>query len=216
MPFNSKLSQSKPAPKLALVGATDRSSPPVFRHVGLLCEALDVTHGMKVEVYDWAPPLRAPGRMQVDAIGWIDLSVDEVYGVELWLAEVESYEPLATTTAPNDKRYTVSSADTHELDPVTGRVRWRRFSCATFVERAYAEGAGRRLVVDESEFPEVGRETLERIWGRIAQRLTDDRAAIGIEGEGPWRVLLPGYLLSATRDGVVLPYRPSVNDLYCP
>jgi hypothetical protein len=132
--------------------------------------------------------------MAATAAGWIeDLSPDEEAGMELWLQDIQT----RITASPNANRvrrvYTVRPAA--QVDRAeNGTCIGRRFSCAGFVERCYAEGAGISLIASEATLPEVDLQALVDIWP-MAQ--SPARGRFGLTGDGPWRVLLPAYLLHA-------------------
>ncbi len=148
------------------------------------------------------PPMNLPGVMRADVLGWIDdLSAEEVEGIDDWIAQMKTL--VEGGGFRSFTSYVVMPAV--EVDRLAARCVYRRFSCVGFVAEAYAEGAGVRLV-DETSLPEIDRPALEDVWGRQTARGME---FAGLAGTGPWRVLLPGYLLRAvTLSRSALPYRP--------
>jgi hypothetical protein len=199
-----------PASRYSVVGMYSEEAGSRFVcHLALLREDGRLTYGATSQVWDMAPPLVAgeqsrhkAGRdaaCEAHLVGWVDLTAEEQEGVTDWLAEVDKQDrPLGQRE--KWKQYTLS------LDP---RDEWhrdergvpifRRFSCVTFVMSAYQEGAGVRLldVSNPARLPEVELETVARAYGDEVRRLARLRAIIGIPGDGPWRIVLAGYVLHA-------------------
>ena len=77
-----------------------------------------------------------------------------------------------------------------------------RFSCAGFVLEAY-QRAGVKLI-DTDRVPLVALDEIKPAYPEFTQLLdrAEYRAALGLAGPGPWRVMLCGYLInSLSRDG---------------
>jgi hypothetical protein len=173
----------------------------------------------KIDVYDVAPPTRVgqpsatggmtTGTLTAHAAAWIEMTQAELANMEVWLSDVR--DRLAARPARSRwDDYSVIPAAREIRDASTGRVVHVRYSCAGFVERCYAQGAAIDLMVDEDELPAVDLATLARIWPAV---LHHRRRRFGLEGEGPWKVLLPGYLLhSLARLNARVPYRPQPGD----
>lgn len=51
-------------------------------------------------------------------------------------------------------------------------------------------------MIDKEELPEVSRETLEAAYSEVF-RSPDLLNRFGLQGDGPWRVVLAGYVLHA-------------------
>lgn len=144
--------------------------------------------------------------MTADVVAWLDdLNEEEAWGISVWLNKIKTQRDLQYNIIPAIE----------VIDSIARGTIHRSFSCAGFVACAYAEGAGVRLVVDEAELPAASVELLERIWGPIVRRRA--RVRYGLDGDGPWRVLLPGYVLAALAGGrAALPWRPSLGDADVP
>ena len=80
-----------------------------------------------------------------------------------------------------------------------GTTKYRRFSCAGFVIEAYREAAINLLMTEAAELPDVGLNTLLQQYPDHARALLlpPMRKKAGLEGEGPWRVVLAGYVLNS-------------------
>jgi hypothetical protein len=196
-------------PRHAVVGTRGGAA---IRHVALLADAGEVACGAQVRAHDMAGAggVRLPGDDVVADVGaWLDgedaLTASESDGIDLWLADVRTQ--VEAGALRNWMAYIVLPAV--KRDEVSGRVVYKRFSCAGFVAEAYGEGAGVRLV-DESDLPQAELPLIESVWGQFHPR---QRAFAGLVGDGAWRILLPGYLLHAMRvRRARLPFRPALAD----
>lgn len=202
------------ASRFEVVGAYGASDSVV--HVGILANACTLAPRAAVGVFDMGPPLRMalPNPMTPSVVGWLPLTKDEDEQLDTWLADIRTRASACEYIAfPSEQRIT---------DPVSGRVTAWKFSCAGFVQTAYAEGAGVPLVVLEKDLPPIDFATIRLQWQHILGRFSDLEAqrilhSFGISGSGPWRVLLPGYLVRAFAKGrACLPYVPVASDLRYP
>ena len=88
------------------------------------------------------------------------------------------------------------------VDPVRapdGTIIYHRFSCAGFVIESYREIEIDFLRTDADSLPAVPLETLMRQYPDLVNLLQNPkvREAYGIPGEGPWPVVLSGYVINA-------------------
>lgn len=189
------------SPRHAVVGARNGDD---VRHVGLLAQEMEISEGQRVHVNHMKPPPELPGSMDAHAVAWLDgWSDHDTTVLDVWLWELKT-QLMEEPPAARASYIAVPSVVRDEGG--TGRPVSLRFSCAGFVAEAYRDGVGVRIVVDDGELPAVERATLERVWGAPHVRIG---ARYGLEGNGPWRVLLPGYLLRAMcLPRSELPFRP--------
>ena len=169
-------------------------------HVGLLAADSRLEFEKEVEIYDMGPPLHvAPGsKDRPHVVGWLELSVDETEGIEEWLEEMR--------TLVSNCRYIAFPSAEKKADQVTGRTIGWRFSCAGFVRQAYLEGGKIELTHGEGGLPKISLGEIQKIWNYPRPSL----ARRGLEGDGPWAILLPGYLIHAlaqSENG--FPFRPN-------
>jgi hypothetical protein len=75
--------------------------------------------------------------------------------------------------------------------------RYRRYSCAGFVLDAHLQVEIELVETDEASLPEVGRDEIGAAYPELARMDDQRRTWLGIPGDGPWRVLLAGYVLHA-------------------
>jgi len=220
VPLHSNPRNPVATPRYAIVGRCGSAGARPINHIGILRDQAQVAPRQIVAVDDWQPPLGNPGWVRADAIGWIDLDDEARYGLESWLEEKKVLQPLPPTTWTPWDQYILSPAFDEVLDEhsATDRIKRHRYSCAGFVERAYAEGARTPLVVDPPLLPLVDLDMLRGVWGlafRAAGKTEAVLPSLGLSGPGPWRVLLPGYLLAACRSAAPRPYQPRVADASC-
>jgi hypothetical protein len=96
---------------------------------------------------------------------------------------------------------------------VTGNPRYWRFSCVGFVLECYLQGTGIQLLDWQSTaFPRVTLSELRSIYtdrNILAQKHCEE---LGLTGDGPWPIALPGYLFHCLqRDPEIvrrIPYLP--------
>jgi hypothetical protein len=89
----------------------------------------------------------------------------------------------------------------------TGGPLYLRCSCVGLVLYAYRDVLE---LLDDTQCPLVPLEMIRRIWPHID---LVDRAELGLGGQGPWAVALPGYVFHAmNREISSLPYEPAAGD----
>lgn len=106
----------------------------------------------------------------------------------------------------------------HEED---GRYARTRFSCSGFVFEAYRKA--RIILLEIADLPDAGLPEIQVAYqGHLAllQRHGSGAAVLGLDGDGPWKVLFCGYLFHAlNRDAASIrgtPYTPRIEDRYFP
>ena len=204
------LRHTHPAPAYSVVGTYTRPEEREFvGHVAILTEETRLRSGQSVRVWHMGPPLvvgqrtaeapRASRQCGVHLVGGVRLDLLDVEGIEDWLSEVDK-EP-----GPENpfRRYIVRPHwDWYEA-PETGRRLYRRFSCVGFVLECFRCIDVDLLVTDESELPGATFATLAQAYpmlqreAAIVRRFGVNRLDLGLGGEGPWPVVLPGYVFHA-------------------
>lgn len=208
------------APRYAVIGVY--ASPPAYSenctgfvtHLAILRLAGTVRYGQPADVWEMMPPLIASeASLQAlqarDAdhrytsvshiVGWLHLTPSQMDGITHWISEMATYHDQQN---PNPYRaYTASLQTEHEwrLDEQDRRL-YPRFSCTSFVLRAYRDGAGIPLLRRDclTQLPVVELPFLIQAYP-LAQ---DERVRNWINlppqpDGGGWRVALPGYLFHA-------------------
>ena len=146
-----------------------------------------------------APPL-GQGFCEAHVVGMLnDLTVGEVRKLEQWRRRLEIEATPGAGLRDRFREYVIKPPIDPPPDAVTGRDRSRRFSCVGFVLFCYHQ-VGITLVDWEGErLPLVDRTLLEQSYGRPLPNWQLKRC--GLEGDGPWPVVLAGYLFhSLARD----------------
>jgi hypothetical protein len=183
-------------------------------HVGLATEAIIIDRiGQTCEVVHMRPPLELKGQMQPQVHGTANLSADEIEQIESFHRE-RKYQYEAEQKRDSAQFY-IHPAILPVRSP-KGRIKYYRYSCAGFVFASY-QAAGIELL-GSSNLPDVDLSILVSAYpdqsGRLQNR--NKRERLGLEGDGPWPVLLCGYLFhSLNRDTDEIrdfPYEPSPGD----
>jgi hypothetical protein len=187
------------------VVAKDGVTPTFIAHVGL-AQSGGTQPAVNLAIYDMSPPLHGPDyatTINVTAFGVAELNNDEIQKIRTFLdlqsSEHEVIRQLSSADVLRHIReiYTIYPHAT----PATqddGRYSRMRFSCAGFVFEAYS--AARIKLLDPSQLPYIDLRTINdaypnetRLIGRGLVRHED----LGLGGDGPWPVLLCGYLLNS-------------------
>jgi len=194
-------------PRFAVVGQYGEAPASRFvQHVALLRSDQELGYATPdVRVWHMGPPLVAgtiseaatvhEATCTVHMIGVVDLDAQDVEGIETWLAEVDTEDRPSGKLAPL-RQYTIHPAVLW-VTAENGTRLYRRFSCVGFVLDGY-RAIGINLIDDSraENLPAVNLETVADAYGEGVrnERL---RNAFGIPGDGPWPILLAGYLIHA-------------------
>ncbi len=204
------------------VGA-DHAESDFICHVGLTVAAgsQDVT---SVAVLDMGPPLHghnSANHMKCDVIGSAQLTDDEVQKIRTFIDrhanEHALFLQLAATQilrmAPQMYCVLPHTSPIYEDD---GRYTRTRFSCVGFVLEAYKGARINLLNLDELPLIDMTIIAAAYPQTRLIQRGLISAEDLGLGGEGPWPVLLCGYLFHAlNRDIDVIrqeAYAPRIED----
>jgi hypothetical protein len=202
-----------------VVGQDSDSEPEFVRHVGL-CELerseVRANHA-EISLAHMGPPLvRGTMGAIIQTVGSAELTSDEVRQIGVFVDELESEYTAQRTRG---KRQYVIPPHVHEPDETFP---CRRFSCAGFVIEAYRDAGIDLLATIPQSLPAIALDTLALAYPDQAERLNDPqaRAPFGLAGDGPWPVVLAGYVVNAFRrppDEIRrVPYVPHVGDQYFP
>ena len=194
-----------------------------FQHVGLVKYA-GTFNSKAVPVVDMEPPLNAQDSniKKVDAIGTANLLYSEIQKIKNFIERHEAEHASAQQIRPKmfDKAYCIVP-HAKELREEDGRYIRMRFSCSGFVFEAYL-WAGIHLF-DETKLPESSESALRQVYARefdAADRGFVNLGSLGLNGSGPWPVMLCGYILhSLNRDPDIIrseKYEPSEQDATFP
>ena len=163
-------------------------------HVALLDEEkLFLEQGDKVNIIHMAPPLKREDEKTVDIGGCIPLTNEEKKQIEIWIEKVAD-------ELPNSRRdqYVIHPPWKDEEDPVTHIRRYRRYSCAGFVLDSHRQININLLDIREESLPLVDRQTIISAYP-AAREYPDILIDWGLKGNGPWKVVLAGYILHSLK-----------------
>ena len=178
-----------------VVGERSKTTPDFVRHVALLdSDESEISGGDTVRVVHMGPPLEMGAQFCVDVAGRIPLTPDEINTIKTWIATVEA--EYRSQFAHKLDQYVIDPPWSDFRDKNTGMRRFRRYSCAGFVLDAHAQVDVQLLVIDTNELPEVSSETVKTAYPEASSHPVL-LAKWGLKGDGPWRIVLAGYVLHA-------------------
>jgi hypothetical protein len=166
------------------------------------------------------PPLaRGSVAAPISTFGTTGLTVDEVLQLQVFVDEqILEYEAAKLR---RDQQYVIAP---HVDDHISndGTVICHRYNCAGFVIEAYRTIDIDLLQTSPASLPSVALATLATQYPDVARLLENPkfREKFGIPGDGPWPVVLAGYVLNGLdrpeEDVRATPHRPSVGDEFFP
>ncbi len=190
-----------------------------IRHVALSARDIEgVSSGNCIGVNHMGPPLERDHALPVDVHATAELTDDDLNQIELFIDELHNEQEA-------QRRRDFGNYVIHPHTVLSPDGSFRRFSCVGYVVEAYAE-AGIDLIDTTGELPQVDLATLFNAYSEL-QRLEQnprlrgrypapDREELGLSGDGPWAVLLPGYIFhSMARQADEIrstPYQPVHGD----
>jgi hypothetical protein len=206
-----------------VVGLDSGTTPEFTRHVGLAAEGRAAHTAMSPLPWEhMGPPLlRNDSKGPIHSLGSTNLTVEETLQVRLFIDELESEYKATTFRQPGSWQYVVAP-HVDEEKAADGTTKYRKFSCAGFVIEAYREASIDLVTTNTADLPAVDLPMLLRQYPDQARALVDPRhrRKIGLEGDGPWRVVLAGYILNslARQEGEIRdhPHRPEAGDEFFP
>jgi len=165
-------------------------------------------------------PAQRVGSTPGNYVGSAGLTVDEQLQLRLFSEEVES-EYEAARLGSFRGQYVICP-HVKEVRREDQTVVYRRFSCVGFVLEAYREAQIDLLRTNVALLPLVGLDALKVQYPVFAPLLNSPRvrAEFGIGGDGPWPVVLAGYVINALdRPETAIrstPYRATAGDEFFP
>ncbi len=137
--------------------------------------------------------------MDVHVAAHIPLTNSEMKEMEVWMEEIaDEYADAGVKGKKNwREQYFITPPWKDVHDNNTGVRRYRRYSCAGFVLDGHRQIDIQLLNLDA--LPEVGRDAIAAAYANEAGETPDLSQLIqfGLEGEGPWPLALPGYVIRA-------------------
>lgn len=176
-----------------VVGQQVEGETRFVKHVGLFNEDnQSVKMGDEVKVLHMRPPLEQGGTIKVHVAGQVPLMKGEIDEIKAWSCEIkDEYEKNKVC---KKDQYIIHPHWKDECDPNTGVRRYRRYSCVGFVFDSHLQVDIELLQIDEGSLPDVYPHTIKSAYGLKPGSLL---AKFGLEGNGPWKVMLAGYVLHA-------------------
>ena len=217
--------------ELALFDIVVQDSPhkPNFaQHIALHWDSyvkLGPDVGSVVKILHMGPPIETSDKLVVNSVGMANLSAAERKQVETWVKRnVDDADPPWMDVARYEQ-YVIRPHVSWWVNENKKFQRNRRFSCVGFVLMAYQEGCGLVLIDTESR-PLIGAESVKEAYRHLfpehdfdtLRKKLSPRYKWGVDGDGPWPVVLPGHVLHSLsrssdeiREG---PYQPKAGDEY--
>ncbi len=204
-----------------VVGQDSDNVEQFVRHVGL---ALQPQAGLTrrsplVRLVHMGPPLtrdHADGPRPADAVATVELTADELLQIQVFLDELNDVYEAEKARA--EKQYVIRP---HVAEP-DEKTPFPRFNCAGFVVEAYRDAGIDLVETEETLLPPVSLGKLKQAYPDQAEALEREaiRRRCGLLGNGPWPVLLAGYVICAMARSVESirsePYQPQAGDEYFP
>ncbi len=195
MPALDLAEQTATLRRFDVVGMHSETCSGFVQHVALLnSDDREVSYDDTVGVVHMGPPLETDKQLGADVTGRIPLTNDEINSIRTWIAKVE--DEYQAASAGRLKQYVINPPWKDIRDENTGVRRYRRYSCAGFVLDAHLRVDVSLLMIDNEALPEVTQQTLEAAYPHVF-RNPGRLNRLGLQGNGPWRVVLAGYVLHA-------------------
>ena len=157
------------------------------------------------------------GRRQSTAWGR-PLRTDDILQIQIFIDDRAAEYDAANIRQDQRAQYCVLP-HVEPFEEPDGTVTYWKFSCAGFVIEAYRYAGLDLVVTDQGRIPPVGLRLLDAAYPGVAAspRL---RAYFKLHGDGPWNVVLAGYVLNALdrpADAIRRePHQPALGDAFFP
>lgn len=147
-----------------------------------------------VSVVHMSPPLKQGEAIKAHVAGRVPLTNDEIKEISAWIKEIaDEYDK--TGVGARDQ-YVIDPPWKDEIDPNTGVRRYRKYSCVGFVLDGHLQVDIELLRIKKSSLPRINQKTIASGYPGAAEN-PEQLAEFGVEGPGPWRIVLAGYVLHA-------------------
>lgn len=199
--------------KSDIVGCDADGESGFVRHVALSDnDQTGIKSDDTVTVNHMGPPLELNAEFQIHVHGCLKLTDDELKKIELFIDEYTEEQKAQSQR---------SMCDDYIIMPHTALSpdkSFRRFSCVGYVIEAYRE-AGIEILKRDTP-PKVELSTLKIPYPILEKMKRKTKERFGLKGDGPWPVLLPGYVfhsLKRTPEEICkTPYEPQIGDEFFP
>jgi hypothetical protein len=178
-----------------VVGKRAERQTSFVTHVGLYdADNQFVKTGDAVSTVHMRPPLEQGKTIKVHVAGHVPFTNDEIKEISVWIAEI--IDEYHKENIGPERQYIIHPPWEDEYDLNTGVRRYRRYSCAGFVLDGHHQVHIELVQIDEDSLPDVKLSIIISAYP-VAERHSIVRGRYGLKGDGPWKVLLPGYVLHA-------------------
>ena len=172
-----------------------------------------VQAGGDVSAVHMRPPLKLGEPIKVHVAGHEPFTNDEITEIFSWIEEIA--DEYHKEGLGRREQYIIHPPWEDNCDSNTGVRRYRRYSCAGFVLDGHLQVDIELLQIDADALPNVNRSTIISAYPYAEQHpmlLSEN----GLEGDGPWKVVLAGYVMHALNRPTVQirqgPYRAKEGD----
>ena len=164
------------------------------RHVGLHdADSRSVEVDDDVSAVHMRPPLKRGEVIKAHVAGHVPLTNDEIKEISAWIEEIaDEYHAYGASAR---HQFIIHPPWKDEVDPNTRVRRYRRYSCAGFVLDSHRRVDIELLRIDEDALPEVDQQVIASVYSRAGR--PGVLCQFGLGGNGPWNIVLPGYVLHA-------------------
>lgn len=202
-----------PIGRFDVIGIDVEAQANFVKHVGLAAEAVPVSSaGPPLKLIEMMPPLaRDAPPTTPQCSGQIPITVDEENRINLFIDE--QFEEIESANMRKFFDGYIVLPHTAPVFEVDGTLVFRKYSCAGLVVEAY-RATDLDLIVTDDTLPLIALDVLRVAYPEVRSERV--RTIVGLTGEGPWPVLLPGYVIHALKRPSEeirrVPYRPKVGD----
>lgn len=178
-----------------VVGRRAEGQAHFVTHVGFhAADNQSVEAGGDVSAVHMRPPLKQGEPIKVHVAGHVPFTNDEKKEISVWIEEIK--DEYHKEGIRGRKQYVIHPPWRDECDSNTDVRRYRRYSCAGFVLDGHCQVDIELMQIDADALPDVNRPTIISAYplaGQHPELLYEN----GLEGDGPWKVVLAGYVLHA-------------------
>jgi hypothetical protein len=220
MPAQLLRDEPVPAHRYDVAAHDSQDLPNFVQHVGLFADdRSELRRNDQVPLVHMGPPLETgEGTIAIQSMGTAALRTDDILQIQIFIDDRAAEYEAAGIRQDKRAQYCVLP-HVESFQELDGTVTYWKFSCAGFVIEAYRFAGLDLLITDQGRIPPVGLHLLDAAYPGIAAspRL---RAHFKLQGDGPWNVVLAGYVLNALNrpaDAIRRePHQPTRGDAFFP
>ena len=176
-----------------VIGEYGNQTQQIVTHVGLCEDTIPtVKSGTQVTITHMKPPFVSGGSMLVHVAGEVSLTNEERKEIAAFIEETKDEYKEAKVKGLH--QFVVDPPWEIIRDKNTEITRCRRYSCAGFVLYAHQQIEIKLLDIRKNFLPEVDFSVLATAYPWISEHRSS-LGRYGLKGNGPWQIVLPGYVL---------------------